>query len=211
MRLHFRPAYLALALAVTAGPACAQTWLYESDYGARAYYQPRVVYHERFLPRAYYNAYAYEPVVAARAVAVAPARRTVITRTITERTVTVTTAPVIRPRVVARAAVTDAYAWAPARRVVTRPITYGYRPAVTEAYAWAPAPAARVVTRPITYGYGPAVTDAYAYAPPVRPAVTTVPVVTNVPVVTTVPVVQTYQYVNPLAYNPLTGVFLSDE
>jgi len=82
---------------------------------------------------------------------------------------------------------------------------------VTEAYAWAPAPAARVVTRPITYGYGPAVTDAYAYAPPVRPAVTTVPVVTNVPVVTTVPVVQTYQYVNPLAYNPLTGVFLSDE
>jgi hypothetical protein len=74
---------------------------------------------------------------------------------------------------------------------------------VTDAYAWAPAPAARVVTRPITYGYGPAVTDAYAYAPPVRA------VVTNVPVVTTVPVVQTY--VNPLAYNPLTGVFLSDE
>jgi hypothetical protein len=219
MILQLRPACLTLALAVTAGPACAQTWLYETDYGARAYVQPRVLYQERYAPRAYYDAYAYQPVVTGPAV-----RRTVVTRTVTERTVIVTE----RRHVVARP-VAEAYAWAPPRaaRVVTRPLAYDAyawaprawtppvarviaRPAVTEAYAWAPAPAARVVTPPIAY-------DAYAYSPIARPtvttvpAVTTVPVVTNVPVVTSVPVVQQYRYVNPLAVNPVTGVFLSDE
>jgi hypothetical protein len=48
MTSHFRPACLALALAVTAGPARAQTWVYESDYGARVY-RPRAVYQERSL------------------------------------------------------------------------------------------------------------------------------------------------------------------
>jgi len=204
---HLRPACLALALAVTAGPACAQTWVYEPDYGARAY-RPAVVYQERYVPRAY-NAYAYEPVVAAPPVALAPTQRTVVNRTIIpqgrgrgpivrERIVTETTAPVIRPRVAARpaVAVTEAYALAPAPRVVTRPV-------VTEAYALAPAP--RVVTRPVVYEYGPRAIEAYAYAPLARPVVTTVPVVTAVPVV------QTYRYVNPLAVDPITGVFLSDE
>src|SRR5437667_6034658 len=117
---HLRPACLALALAVTAGPACAQTWVYEPDYGARAY-RPAVVYQERYVPRAY-NAYAYEPVVAAAPVAFAPTQRTVVNRTIIppgrgrgpivrERIVTETPAPVIRPRVAARpaVAVTEAY------------------------------------------------------------------------------------------------------
>ena len=216
MILQLRPACLALALAVTTGPACAQTWVYETGYGARAYVPPRAVYQERYVPRAYYDAYAYEPVVTAPAVGTV--RRTVVTRTVTERTVTVTE----RRHVVARP-VAEAYAWAPPRaaRVVTRPLAYDAyawaprawtppvarvvtRPAVTEAYAWAPAPAARVVTPPIAY-------DAYAYSPIARPVVTAVPAVTTVPVVTNVPVVQPYRYVNPLAVNPVTGVFLSDE
>ena len=169
---YFRPACLALALAVTAGPACAQTWVYEPDYGARVY-RPPVVYQERYVPRVY-NAYAYEPVVAAPSIAVAPTRRTIVDRTIIpqgrgrapivrERIVTETSAPVVRPRVAARAvAVTEAYALAPAPRLVRRPI-------VTDAYALAPAPVPRVVTRPVVYDYGPQVTEAYAYAPPVRP------------------------------------------
>ena len=192
MILQLRPACLALALAVTTGPACAQTWVYETGYGARAYVPPRAVYQERYVPRAYYDAYAYEPVVTAPAVGTV--RRTVVTRTVTERTVTVTE----RRHVVARP-VAEAYAWAPPRaaRVVTRPLAY-------DAYAWAPAPAARVVTPPIAY-------DAYAYSPLARPVVTAVPAVTTVPVVTNVPVVQPYRYVNPLAVNPVTGVFLSDE
>ncbi len=175
----FRPACFALTLAVTAGPACAQTWVYESDYGARAY-RPAVVYQERYVPRAY-NAYAYQPVVTVPSVAITPTRRTIVDRTIIpqgrgrapivrERIVTETAAPVIRPPVVARPAL-----------------------AVTDAYAWAPAP--RVVVRPVT--------DAYAYVP-ARPVIAQ-------PVVTTVPVVQTYRYVNPLAVDPVTGVFLSDE
>jgi hypothetical protein len=196
---YLRPACLALALVGTAGSACAQTWVYEPDYGARAY-RPAVVYQERYLPRAY-NAYAYEPVVAAPPVALAATQRTVVNRTIIpqgrgrgpivrERIVTETTAPVLRPPLLGRpaVAVTEAYALAPAPRVVRRPV-------VTEAYALAPAP--RVVTRPV-------VTEAYAYAPLARPVVT-------VPVVTTVPVVQTYRYVNPLAVDPITGVFLSDQ
>jgi hypothetical protein len=138
-----------------------------------------VVYQERYVPRVY-NAYAYQPVVTAPPVVIAPTQRTVVDRTIIpqgrgrapivrERIVTETTAPVVRPGVLARPAL-----------------------AVTDAYAYAPAP--RVVVRPVT--------DAYAYVPP-RPVIAQ-------PVVT-VPVVQTYRYVNPLAVDPVTGVFLSDE
>jgi hypothetical protein len=149
---HFRPACLALVLVATAGPACAQTWIYESDYGPRVY-RPRVVYQERYVPRVYnaynaYDAYAYEPVVTAPPVAVARTRRTVVSRTIIpqgrgrgpivkERIVTETTAPVVRSRVVDYA--------------------YGTRPVVVE--------------------YGPRATDSYALAPIEQPVVTTVPVV----------------------------------
>jgi hypothetical protein len=186
---HFRPACLALAVAVTAGPACAQTWVYEPDNGARVY-QPRMVYQERYVPRAY-SSYAYEPVVAAPPVALAPTQRTVVSRTIIpqgrgrgpivkERIVTETTAPVVRPRVVTRPAVVD----------------YAYAPAVTEAYALAPAP--RVVTRPVVVDYGSRVTDSYALAQPV---------------VTTVPAVRPYRYyINNrlLLVDPVTGAVVGE-
>jgi hypothetical protein len=192
---HFRPACLALVLVATAGPACAQTWIYESDYGPRVY-RPRVVYQERYVPRVYnaynaynaYDAYAYEPVVTAPPVAVARTRRTVVSRTIIpqgrgrgpivkERIVTETTAPVVRSRVV----------------------DYGYGSAVADAYALAPAPVPRVVTRPVVVEYGPRAIDSYALAP------------IEQPVVTTVPVVRPYRYINNrLAVDPVTGVFLSD-
>ena len=68
MIMHLRPACLALALAVTAGPACAQTWVYEPDVGARVVYQPRV-YQERYVAPVY-NSYAYQPVVTAPTVAI---------------------------------------------------------------------------------------------------------------------------------------------
>jgi hypothetical protein len=177
MILDMRPACLALALAAVAGPACAQTWVYEPD----TVYRSRVVVQERYIPRAAYRAYAYEPVVATRAyrayayepVVAAPvvARRTVVSRTVVRDRI-------IRERIVTEAAV-------PAATVVTRPAVaaYAYTPAVTDAYAWAPP------RRSI------AVTEAYAYAPiPAR-------VVTPVPVV---------RYVDPLAVDPITGVFLSD-
>jgi hypothetical protein len=195
---HFRPACLALVLVAMAGPACAQTWVYEPDDVARVY-RPRAVYQERYVPRAY-NSYAYEPVVTAPAVAIAPTQRTIINRTIIpqgrgrgpivkERIVTETTAPVVRPRVVARPTVVDSYA---------------YAPAVTEAYAWAPAPAPRVVTRPVVVDYGPRVSESYAYAPVARPVVTVVPVVRPYN-----PYLAPY---NPyLAVDPVTGAFLSDE
>ena len=189
---HFRPACLALVLVATAGPACAQTWIYESDYGPRVY-RPRVVYQERYVPRVYnaynaYDAYAYEPVVTAPPVAAARTRRTVVSRTIIpqgrgrgpivkERIVTETTAPVVRSRVV----------------------DYAYGSAVTDAYALAPAPVPRVVTRPVVVEYGPRAIDSYALAP------------IEQPVVTTVPVVRPYRYINNrLAVDPVTGVFLSD-
>jgi hypothetical protein len=189
---HFRPACLALALVVTAGPACAQTWVYEPDDVARVY-RPRAVYQERYVPRAY-NSYAYEPVVTAPAVAIAPTQRTVVSRTIIpqgrgrgpivkERIVTETTAPVVRPRVVTRPAVVDSYA---------------YAPGVTNAYAWAPAP--RVVTRPVVVDYGPRVTESYAYAPLAQP------------VVTTVPAVRPYRYINNrlLVVDPVTGAVVGE-
>jgi hypothetical protein len=192
---HFRPACLALALVVTAGPVCAQTWVYEPDDVARAY-RPRAVYQERYVPRAY-NSYAYEPVVTAPSVAIAPTQRTVIDRTIIpqgrgrgpivkERIVTETTAPVVRPRVVTRPAVVDSYA---------------YAPTVTEAYALAPVARPRMVTRPVVVDYGPRVTESYAYAPLAQP------------VVTTVPAVRPYRYYTDdrvLLLDPVTGAVLGE-
>jgi hypothetical protein len=198
MILDLRPACLALALAAVAGPACAQTWVYEPDTATA--YRPRVVVQERYVPRAYYRAYAYEPVVATRAYrayayepvvatrayrayayepvvaapAIAPVRRTVVNRTI------------VRERIVTETTTTRA-------AVVSRPAVaaYAYAPGVTDAYALAPAPA-RIVTRPV------AVTEAYAYAP------------IRTRVVTPVPIVRTY-LVDPLAVDPVTGAFLSDQ
>jgi hypothetical protein len=187
MILDMRPACLALALAAIAGPACAQTWVYEPDTATA--YRSRVVVQERYAPRAYYRAYAYEPVVRARAYrayayepvvavpAVAPVRRTLVSRTIVRDRI-------VRERIVTETAIPAA--------VVMRPAVaaYAYAPAVTDAYALAPAPAARIVRRPV------AVTEAYAYAPiPTR-------VIAPVPVV---------RYVDPLAVDPVTGVFLSDQ
>ena len=173
MILDMRPACLALALAAVAGPACAQTWVYEADTVTP--YRSRVVVQERYIPRAAYRAYAYEPVVAAPVIA--PVRRTVVSRT------------VVRERVI-RARIVEAPA-----AVVTRPAVaaYAYAPAVTNAYALEPAPA-RIVRRPV------AVTEAYAYAP--IPARFVAPVA-----VAPVPMVR---YVDPLAVDPITGVFLSD-
>jgi hypothetical protein len=187
---QFRPAFLALALVVTAGPACAQTWIYEPDDVAR-FYRPRAVYQDRYVPRAY-NSYAYEPVVAAPPVALVPTQRTVINRTIIpqgrgrgpivkERIVTETNTPVIRPRVVTRPAVVD----------------YAYGPAVDEAYALAPAPAPRVVTRPVVVDYGARAAEAYALAP--QPVVT-------------VPAVRPYRYLNNrlLLVDPVTGAVVGE-
>jgi hypothetical protein len=198
MIMHLRPACLALALAVTAGPACAQTWVYEPDVGARVVYQPRV-YQERYVAPVY-NSYAYQPVVTAPTVAIGRTQRTVVSRTIIpqrrgrapivrERIVSETYAPVARrPAVVdyAPGPATAAYAYAPA-------------PAVTSAYALAPL-SRPVVTRPAVVEYAPSVTSAYALAPIARPVVTTVPVV-----------VPSYRYYNPsLLVDPVTGVFLED-
>jgi hypothetical protein len=187
---HFRPACLALALVITAGPACAQTWVYEPDDVARVY-RPRAVYQERYVPRVY-NSYAYEPVVTAPPVALAPAQRTVISRTIIpqgrgrgpivkEHIVTETAVPVVRPRVVTRPAVVD----------------YAYGPTVTEAYALAPAPAPRVVTRPVVVDYGARATEAYALAP--QPVVT-------------VPAIRPYRYINNrlLLVDPVTGAVVGE-
>jgi hypothetical protein len=182
MTSDFRPACLALALAVTAGPACAQTWIYESDYGARVY-RPRAVYQERYVPRVY-NAYAYEPVATAPAVTLAPTQRTVVSRTIIPQGRGL--GPIVKERIVTETT---------APRVLTRPaVDYAYRPAVTEAYALAPAPAPRVVTRPLVVDYGPRVTESYALAPLARPVVS-------------VPVVRPYRYINNrlLVVDPVTG------
>jgi hypothetical protein len=177
----------------TAGPAVAQTWVYDSDYGARAY-PPRVVYQDRYVPPVYntyapaYNSYAYEPVVTAPGVALAPTRRTVVSRTIIpqgrgrgpivkERIVTETTGP----------------------RVTRRPavVNYGYRAAVTDAYALAPSPAPRVVTRPVVIDYGPQATDSYALTPVAQPFA--------------VPV-QPYRYIEnrAIVIDPVTGGVVSE-
>src|SRR5436190_13700510 len=107
---HLRPACLAAVLAVTAGPALAQTWIYEPDVGARVVYQPRY-YQTRYLAPAY-NAYAYQPAVTAPTVAVGPTRRTVVDRTIIPRR---NRAPIVKERIVSETygsrAATAAYAY----------------------------------------------------------------------------------------------------
>jgi hypothetical protein len=205
MIVQLRPACLALALAVTAGPACAQTWVYEPDFGTRVVYTPRV-YQERIVAPVY-GSYAYQPVVTAPTVAIGPTQRTVVSRTVIprrgrapivkERIVTETYGPVARRAAVVAAPATAAYAYAPL--AATAAYAYAPAPAVTSAYAYAPLPRA-VVTRPAVVEYAPRVTSAYAYAPIARPVVT-VPA----PVITTV--VPTYR---PLV-DPVTGVFLEDE
>jgi hypothetical protein len=207
MIMHLRPACLALALAVTAGPACAQTWVYEPDVGARVVYQPRV-YQERYVAPVY-NAYAYQPVVTAPTVAIGPTQRTVVSRTIIPQRHG--RAPIVKERIVsetygrrpevvdyAPGPATAAYAYAPAPAAAA----YAYAPprAVTSAYALAPLPRP-VVTRPAVVEYAPSVTSAYALAPIARPVVTTVPVV-----------VPSYRYYNrSLLVDPVTGVFLEDQ
>jgi len=206
MIMHLRPACLALALAVTAGPACAQTWVYEPDVGARVVYQPRV-YQERYVAPVY-NAYAYQPVVTAPTVAIGPTQRTVVSRTIIPQRHG--RAPIVKERIVsetygrrpevvdyAPGPATAAYAYAPAPAAAA----YAYAPprAVTSAYALAPLPRP-VVTRPAVVEYAPSVTSAYALAPIARPVVTTVPVV-----------VPAYRYYDrSLLVDPVTGVFLED-
>jgi hypothetical protein len=209
MIMHLCPACLALALAVTAGPVCAQTWVYEPDVGARVVYQPRV-YQERYVAPVY-NAYAYQPVVTAPTVAIGPTQRTVVSRTIIpqrrgrapivrERIVSETYAPVARRSAVvdyAPGPATAAYAYAPTP--ATAAYAYAPAPAVTSAYALAPLPR-RVVRRPAVVEYAPSVTSAYALAPIARPVVTTVPAV-----------VPSYGYYNrSLLVDPVTGVFLED-
>jgi hypothetical protein len=184
MIVHFRPACLALAMLAVAGPAAAQTWVYESD--APRYYQ-RV-----------YDARAYAPAVVEQPLA--QTRRRVVNRTVIpqgrgrapvvkERIVSETTLPVA-PRVVARTVADDyAYAGVARREVVARPVVREVvaRPAVREVvvrpvvedYAYvAPAPRARVITRTTTtvvddYAYvprtyAPRVTEGYAYQPVVN-------------------------------------------
>ena len=184
MILPFRPACLALAMLAVAGPAAAQTWVYEPD-------SPR--YYQRV-----YDARAYAPVVVEQPAA--QIQRTVVNRTVIpqgrgrapivkERIVTETTSP-IRPRVVTRAVADDyAYAGAVRREVIARPVVREVvaRPAVREVvvrpvvedYAYVPpAPRARVITRTTTtvvddYAYAPRaytprVTESYAYQPSVN-------------------------------------------
>jgi hypothetical protein len=207
MIMHLRPACLALALAVTAGPACAQTWVYEPDVGARVVYQPRV-YQERYVAPVY-NAYAYQPVVTAPTVAIGPTQRTVVSRTIIPQRHG--RAPIVKERIVsetygrrpevvdyAPGPATAAYAYAPAPAAAAS--AYAPPRAVTSAYALAPLPRP-VVTRPAVVEYAPSVTSAYALAPIARPVVTTVPVV-----------VPAYRYYDrSLLVDPVTGVFLEDQ
>src|SRR5437588_691096 len=198
-----------IVMAAIAAPACAQTWVYEPDTVTA--YRPRVVVQERYVPRPYYRAYAYEPVVTTRAYrayayepvvttrayrayayepvvaapTVAPIRRTVVDRTVIPQGRG--RAPIVKERIVTETGLATTRA-----AIVTRPAVaaYAYAPAVTNAYALAPAPVARIVTRHVS------LTEAYAYAPiPTR-------VIAPVPVV---------RYVDPLAVDPVTGVFLSDQ
>src|SRR5262245_2101580 len=177
MILSFRPTCLAVAMLAIAGPAAAQTWVYEPE-------------------AARYYARAYTPVVEQP---IAQTQRTVVSRTVIpqgrgrapivkERIVTETTSP-IAPRVVARAVADDyAYAGAVRREIVARPVVREVvarpvvrevvahplvtqvvaRPVVREVVArpvidaYAPAPRARVVTTRTTTT---TVVDDYAYAP----------------------------------------------
>jgi hypothetical protein len=148
---HFRPVYLALALVVTAGPACAQTWIYEPDNGARVY-QPRLVYQERYVPRVY-NSYAYEPVVTSPSIAVAPIQRTVINRTIIPQGRG--RGPIVKERIV-----TERYASAPIlrERVVTMAADYAY-------ISRRPNSGERVIAQPVEASYAYVVGSRDASAP----------------------------------------------
>jgi hypothetical protein len=198
---HTRRLSLAAALVVLAGPAAAQTWIYEPSGAARAYYEPRV-----------YQSRAYQPVIA-EPFAAAPIQRTTINRTVIpqgrgrglivkERIVseTVAPAPVVRERVVTRPVVAESYAYAPIvrERLVTRPVAvndYAY-----SGYAYAPVVRERVVRRaPVVVDYPVRATEAYAMAPV---TVTTAPV-------TTVP---SYRYINNrlLLVDPVTGAVVGE-
>jgi hypothetical protein len=148
---HFRPACLALALVLTAGPTCAQTWIYEPDNGARVY-QPRVVYQERYVPRVY-NSYAYAPVVTSPSVEVVATQRTVINRTIIPQGRG--RGPIVRERIVS-----ERYAPAP---------TLGERlgtPAADYAYiARRPYSGERVIGQPVEASYAYVVSSRDASAP----------------------------------------------
>jgi hypothetical protein len=169
MTLHFRPACIALAFVATAGPATAQTWVYEPDTPRAGVYEPRYeprVYEPRgyeprgYEPRGYeqrvyeppvYESRAYAPVVTAPPLALTPAQRTSIYRTVIpqgggrgpivkERIVIETVpAPVARERVVTQPAA-PAYAYAVGSRV-------------TDAYALAPLPQSVVATVPAVRSY----------------------------------------------------------
>ena len=165
MITHLRPACLALALAVTAGPACAQTWVYEPDTPGQVY-QPRVydsaydrVYDRDYVP--VYEGRAYAPpghvpegrvAVGSQPLALTPAQRTTIYRTIIpqgrgrgpivkEKIVTesVAPAPVARERVVPRVGVDYA--------------DYVVGSRVANSYALAPLPQAVVTTVPAVRFY----------------------------------------------------------
>ena len=180
---------LAAALVALAGPAAAQTWIYEPNTAARAYYEPRA-----------YQSYAYQPVVT-EPVAVAPARRTIVNRTIVrERIVTETPAPVVRERLVARPVVAESYAYAPVvrERVVPRQAfvdDYAY-----SSYAYAPVVRERVIRRPAVVVDRP--TEAYAMAPVMT---------TAAPIVTTAPAYR-YRYSNRrlLLVDPVTGAVVGE-
>jgi hypothetical protein len=195
MNSHLRRYCLAAAALVgLAGPAAAQTWTYEPDYAARAYYAPR----------------AYQTVVT-DPFAVATTQRTVINRTIIpqgrgrapivkERIVSESVAPrVVRERVVARPVVAESYAYAPVRdRVVTRPAVWADDYAYSgysgySGYAYAPVVRERVVRRPTVVVDYSSPTDAYAMAP----VATTVPAATP----------YRYRYINNrlLLVDPVTG------
>jgi hypothetical protein len=141
MSSHFRPACLALALIVTAGPVSAQTWIYEPDVGARVY-QSRV-YQERYVPRVYnsYNSYAYEPVVTGPPVSLTRTQRTVINRTIIPQGRG--RGPIVRERIV-----TERYAPAPilGERIATPAADYAY-------IARRPNSGERVIAQPVEASY----------------------------------------------------------
>jgi hypothetical protein len=175
---------LAAALVALAGPAAAQTWVYESNPAVRPYYQPRV-----------YQSYAYQPVVTEPV-----ARRTIVNRTIVrERIVTETPAPIVRERVVARPVVAESYAYAPVvrERVATRPVVYDDY--AYSGYAYAPVVRERPIRRAVVVDRA---TDAYAMAPGVA---------TATPVVTTAPAYR-YRYFNRrlLLVDPVTGAVVGE-
>ena len=183
---YFRPACLALALVAIAGPASAQTWVYESDAYARGYqsrfYAPR---YER----------PYEPVVVGQPLALTPTQRTTVNRIIIPQGRG--RGPIVKERIVTETAVPTPVV---RQRVVTQPVVeaYGYDSRVLDSYAYAPRP--RVVARPtvVDYRVAPRAIDGYAYAPQ--------------PVVTTVQPVRSYRYISNRLWlvDPLTGAVVGE-